>query len=117
MFPHAASMLAPILPERLDELHSPPLMRGAIFGAYPATVAVVSLFVPQMASLFGRKPLLVLGLAAEGALVIAFGRVRFHSRHGDATTLGIYLVLRVLTVRARRAARRRAWARGNNRRA
>jgi len=46
--PRAASMLAPILPERLDSLGAGPLMSGAIFGAYPFTNAIVSLFVPSM---------------------------------------------------------------------
>ncbi len=95
---HAASMLAPILPARLDELHSPAIMRGAIFGAYPATVAVVSLFVPQLIDRFGRKPLLVGGLAAEGALVCLFGAVRIDSPRGDVAMLWLYLFLRILTV-------------------
>jgi len=103
------SVLAPILPARLDELHCPTFLRGAVFGAYPATVAVVSLFVPQLIDRFGRTPLLVLGLGAEGVLVMLFGVVRVHSptnpAHGDAATVYIMLLLRVLTVRA--LARRR----------
>ena len=93
-------MLAPILPARLDQLHSTAIMRGAIFGAYPFTVAVVSLFVPQLIDRFGRKPLLVLGLAAEGALVILFGNVHVERHGGDNAALWLYLSLRVLTVRA-----------------
>ena len=93
-------MLAPILPARLDQLHSTAIMRGAIFGAYPFTVAVVSLFVPQLIDRFGRKPLLVMGLAAEGALVILFGNVHVERHGGDNAALWLYLSLRVLTVRA-----------------
>jgi MFS family permease len=101
-------MLAPILPARLDQLHSSALMRGAIFGAYPFTVAVVSLFVPQLIDRFGRKPLLVLGLAAEGALVILFGNVRVERHGGNAAALWLYLSLRVLTVRAAAASKQGA---------
>jgi MFS family permease len=102
-------MLAPILPARLDQLHSSALMRGAIFGAYPFTVAVVSLFVPQLIDRFGRKPLLVLGLAAEGALVILFGNVRVERHGGNAAALWLYLSLRVLTVRAAAASKQGCW--------
>ena len=107
------SVLAPILPARLDELHCPTFLRGAVFGAYPATVAVVSLFVPQLIDRFGRTPLLVLGLGAEGVLVMLFGVVRVHSpahpAHGDAATVYVMLLLRILTVRS--LARRRVSSR------
>ncbi len=126
----AASLLAPVLPDRLTELHAGAVMRGAIFGAYPLTVALVSLFVPRLADRrapraaaahalpltppdagrrFGRRPLLVLGLAAEGALVIVFGAVRPARHHhggpagshgANVATLWVYLALRILTVRA-----------------
>jgi len=76
-------------------------MRGAIFGAYPFTVAIVSLFVPQLIDRFGRKPLLVLGLAFEGALVVVFGNVHVDRRGSDVAALWVYLILRVLTVRSR----------------
>ena len=94
-------MLAPILPSRLDQLHAGAFMRGAIFGAYPFTVAIVSLFVPQLIDRFGRKPLLVLGLAFEGALVVVFGNVHVDRRGSDVAALWVYLILRVLTVRSR----------------
>lgn len=42
------SVLIPVLPKHLEQMHTPVWLRGFIFGVYPYTVALVSLFVPQM---------------------------------------------------------------------
>ena len=94
----AVSVLAPVLPGRLDELSAPGALRAAIFGAYPLTLANFSLVVPWLVDRFGRKPLLFISLGAEGALVILFGMVRVHrGRHKNLTELWLMLHIRMFT--------------------
>ena len=94
----AVSVLAPVLPGRLDELSAPGALRAAIFGAYPLTLANFSLLVPWLVDHFGRKPLLFISLGAEGALVILFGLVRVHrGRHKNLAELWLMLFLRMFT--------------------
>ena len=95
----AVSVLAPVLPGRLDELSAPGALRAAIFGAYPLTLANFSLVVPWLVDRFGRKPLLFISLGAEGALVILFGLVRVHrGRHKNLTELWLMLHSKCLVI-------------------
>ena len=72
------------------------MLKGAIFGAYPITVALVSLWVPQLSKRWGRLPTLLWGIVVEGALVIVFGFVQnFMHKARDGATLWVYLLLRV----------------------
>jgi MFS family permease len=87
-------VLAPILPARLEALHCPPLLAGAIFGAFPITVAAASLAAPLLSHRVGRLPVLYCGIATEGALVIVFGFA--HSLlHSERSLLWAYFLLRV----------------------
>ena len=92
----AASVLAPVLPEVLTSMHCPPLLKGAIFGAYPLTVAFASLAVPALTARVGRLPVLCGGIIAEGVFVIVFGFVTDVFRRSDAHALAAFLVLRFL---------------------
>ena len=106
----------------LRRRRGPTLLKGAIFGAYPITVALVSLWVPQLSQRraplsliqsvarrpqcdtglpgqpcrWGRLPTLLWGIVIEGVLVIIFGFVQTIIRSGhDSATLWIFLLLRI----------------------
>jgi MFS family permease len=87
-------VLAPILPARLADMHCPPLLQGAIFGAYPLTVALASLAVPFASARLGRLPVLLGGIVAEGVFVIVFGFVPSLVR-AERPCLYVLLLLRI----------------------
>jgi MFS family permease len=75
-------------------MHCPPLLQGAIFGAYPLTVALASLAVPFASARLGRLPVLLGGILAEGVFVIVFGFVPALVR-AERPCLYVLLLLRV----------------------
>ena len=92
--PCAASVLAPILPDHLARLDCPAVLKGAIFGAYPLTVAGASLAVPAVCARHGRYRVLCGGVLLEAAGVLAFGFVPAALPRARTAQLWVFLLLR-----------------------
>ena len=89
-----ASVLAPVLPDHLAALDCPALLKGAIFGAYPLTVAGASLAVPGVCARHGRYNVLVGGVLVESLGVVAFGFVPALLQYAHTAQLWALLLLR-----------------------
>ena len=91
---NAASVLAPVLPDYLAALRCPAILKGAIFGAYPLTVAAASLAVPAVCARHGRYNVLVGGVLVEALGVLAFGFVPAMLPRARTAQLWAFLLLR-----------------------
>ena len=89
-------MLAPVLPDHLARLNCPAVLKGAIFGAYPLTVAGASLAVPAVCARHGRYKVLLWGVLLEAAGVVAFGFVPAALPRARTAQLWVFLLLRTL---------------------